>query len=102
MQNNLYFTDIFTGLKEYDIEEILALSDSEFSAWYMQKMCSYGFWDKGTPSCSVCKKDIETPEHLRKFYGRNMHPTCFKQTYEKERCTVPEKDRFYFDRVLIL
>jgi hypothetical protein len=79
----------FPGLIHLDYEKILKLTDSKFAELYLELMTEYkeknGWWGKGgVPRCSECNQVIPGPEYLRRYYGRSLHPDCFKKVYIRD------------------
>lgn len=71
-----------------DFEKIIALSNQDFSRFYLELMSTYrvnGWWTEGKiPQCCECSSVISGPEQLRRYHGLSLHPDCFKKLYEKE------------------
>lgn len=72
-----------------DYERIVGLSDNDFARLYLELMEEYrdkdGWWSNGKiPKCGECHSEISNPKQLRRYCGLSMHPSCFKQFYERE------------------
>lgn len=92
-------TDIY-GVPIHDYEKLDKLSDQEFALWYIAKMSRYWWWNQGIkPTCWECHQVIEKPKDLRRYCGKNLHPSCFSRIYSEEDILFNKEDRRYLDRV---
>lgn len=76
------------GRRVLDYERIVVLPERDFAQLYLELMLEYrdkdGWWSNGKiPKCNKCHDVILSPQQLRRYYGSSMHPSCFKQFYER-------------------
>lgn len=89
-------------------EKILNLSENELSIFHSTLMNEYrerdGWWSNGKiPRCSECKKFINSPEDLIRYYGNSLHHGCFKTFYNKAGPMEKEETiRKYWEKILNL
>lgn len=90
-----------SGMLIYDIKKITSagLSLHDFRRKYIEEM--QGFFDNhnNLVSCSRCFAEIATPENLIRYFGNNLHFSCFTTIYGREREGLEEKARAFFDIV---
>ncbi len=72
-----------------DYKRIVELPDKDFAQLYLERMLEYrdknGWWSEDkVPKCNECNEVIPNPQQLRRYHGLSMHPSCFKQFYEKK------------------
>lgn len=92
------------GFSRFDFKKIMALTNEEFSQFYLEAMQEYkdknGWWQEGKmPSCGVCHEIIPGPAQLRRYYGRTLNAKCFRELWAKERNEHRKSDQQYFDRI---
>ena len=104
MKRNLgqYFIEDRNGLLTLDVLRLMELSDEDFSNWRLSEMQNY-FKNHGrNPTCSRCSVIIESPDNLVRYFGENLHSSCFMEKYKREKNNLNEGEQTYFDRVLSL
>ncbi|MCX6815025.1 MAG: hypothetical protein NTY20_05245 [Candidatus Aenigmarchaeota archaeon] len=90
--------------RNWNYEKILAISDPEFSEFYLALMTEYrdneGWWSgEKIPKCFKCHNVIPGPETLRRLTGRTLDPECFRVVYASERNDYGPIVQKYWDRV---
>ena len=78
------------------------LNDEQFASALLEESAQCMRNHGSIPCCRVCKVQIIKSENLVRYFGTNLHDSCFIEVYEKERNGHHLKDgeREYFDRVL--
>lgn len=99
---NTTLTGVSTRTIDWDV--VLNFPDKKFEQYYLELMTEYrdknGYWTKRKIPCDNCHQIISGPEQLRRYYGRSLHPICFKEEWKKERLEKKEPTLVaYFDRV---
>lgn len=93
------------GTRNLDYARIAELSDEDFAKLYLELMTEYkdknGWWSPDKiPHCGVCHRVITGPAELRRYHGRTLDPTCFKEVYAEERKDFDGSPmQKYWDRV---
>ncbi len=97
--------DAYGWLLTRDYKKILALSDEDFAQLHLELMRGYNWWNMNVkPDCWECSKSIERPEDLRRYYGQNLHPPCFRQVNKNDamRKQRPRREQQYWERLATL
>lgn len=85
-----------------DVPRLMALSLEDFSAVLFEESSRYMRNHPGAVFCRECDRLILKPKDLVRYFGINLHSSCFVEVYDRDRGTshVNDRAREYFDRVL--
>lgn len=90
----------YMGLTHPNPAALETLTAEQFKNWYTEQMKQYDCWKEGKPPlCGECFEQIGSPEQMRRYNGRTLHPDCFKEVYGKQREGESEHSRRYLDLV---
>lgn len=86
----------------YDIEKLSEVPPKEFREMYIDRMKEYPLITSGGKlrKCEECSSTVDSANELVRYFGLNIHTSCFEQFYSREREDLCEQDKLYFDLVL--
>lgn len=83
-----------------DIPKLLALSDDDFLEIHQNNSRQYLTNHGSSPVCQECKTKVTSHLNHVRFYGVNLHNSCFKMVYNKEMSNIDDPDdRRYWNRL---
>lgn len=89
------------GIATLDVARLMELSDRDFVGVYRSEIDTFMDNHGHNPRCSRCSVAVRR-DNLVRYFGENLHYSCFITAYFQEREELEEREQDFFDRVVKL